>query len=88
MEIRSVKFLQKSGLKKSFAGSPFLFGKVILTGESDPYWFFTGIYDIDVGVGGVSIDRNIPLTSRVRTSTHPQGFWGCQPSISLLSLMI
>ena len=37
MEIRHVKFLQKKGLKKLFAVSPFLFGKVILTGESDPY---------------------------------------------------
>ena len=37
LEIRRVKFLQKSGLKKLFAVSPFLFGKVILTGESYPY---------------------------------------------------
>ena len=42
LEIRRVKFLQKSGFKKLFAVSPFLFGKVILTGESYPYWFFTG----------------------------------------------
>ena len=42
LEIRRVKFLQKTVLKKLFAVSPFLFGKVILIGESDPYWFFTG----------------------------------------------
>ena len=42
LEIRRLKFLQKSGLKKLFAVSEFLFGKVILTGESDPYLFFTG----------------------------------------------
>ena len=29
-------------LKKLFAVSPFLFGKVILTAESDRYRFFTG----------------------------------------------
>ena len=42
LEIRRVKFLQKSGLKKLFAVIPFLFGKVILTGESDPYRINTG----------------------------------------------
>ena len=35
LEIRRVKFLQKAFLKL-FAVSPVLFGKVILTGESDP----------------------------------------------------
>ena len=43
LEIRRVKFLQKNvDLNKSFAVSLFLFGKVILTGESDSYWLFTG----------------------------------------------
>ena len=42
VEIRSVKFLQKVVFKKLFAVSPFLFGKVILAGESDPYRLNTG----------------------------------------------
>ena len=32
----------KKVLKKLFAVSPFLFGKMILTGESDPYQLNTG----------------------------------------------
>ena len=39
MEIGRMKFLQKSSFKTLFAVSPFLFGNVILTGESDTYWF-------------------------------------------------
>ena len=42
LEIRRVMFLQKKVLKKLFAVSPFLFGKMILTGESDPYQLNTG----------------------------------------------
>ena len=59
----------KRWLKKIFAVSPFLFGKVILTAESDRYRFFTGTPNFSAHVVPDSSSRE----AREVTNQHETG---------------
>ena len=68
IETPGLDIYKKVVLKGLFEVSPFLFGKVILIGESDPYWFFTGTYLLSRNKGKYTTEENNCQFSKIQLS--------------------